>query len=815
MIHAFAQWSIGHRRALMAVTMVMTLGLLWSATHLDIGTDFSSLQPSGHPYIDTNDRFKSGFGSENLVTIMLEVSEGDLFNPEALAAIKGITDDLRKVQGVNPLQITSLASKKLKSVRASTYGIESQPLMWPDLPTTPLEIAELRSQVIGNPLVHGRYVSHDLTAALITVDFFDHLIDADSLVNDLERLTEPYSSATLHVRVVGEPVINGLVLQKLPETMRISLAIAGAVAVLLLLAMRTYRGMVLPLTAALVSGIWALGIVSLLGFSLNPLAIVISFVVSARALSHAVQFTSAFEQERLAGNVDPESAAIAVLSKLFRPGVLGLATDAGAILVVAATPIPFLQQVALIGAIWIGVMLFCVLTLVPLLLSWINAPVERARVREYNRETNALMERGLNRIADLVNHPRGPRVVLGVSVLLVLVAAYWAQGMQIGDASPGSTVFWQDSDYNQDAAAITRQFLGSDHLFIAVAGNAPDTLKDPEVLQQMSDFQREIGLFPEVAASISIADIVRQVNVSLHEGNPRFADIGEVPEVNGELIYTYLASSDPGDIERYADTRYANGAIHLLLTDKRGETIRNAIARLEAYIDDHPLDGAQYQLAGGVVGVIAAVNQVILSTQVQSIALALLVLFVFCTLAYRSPQAGLFFLPLVIVSNLCTFAFMALYGIGLNINTLPVAALGIGLGVDYGFYIVDRVRERYLVSSDLPDSVRFALATAGRGVLITAATMVTSMLFWFAFSSLRFQAEMGLLIALWMAVSALTALVLIPALILLFKPSFIIAQPPSKPENVLDTSTTGRGVRKDVCGALRPQADPQRLPARP
>ena len=128
---------------------------------------------------------------------------------------------------------------------------------------------------------------------------------------------------------------------------------------------------------------------------------------------------------------------------------------------------------------------------------------------------------------------------------------------------------------------------------------------------------------------------------------------------------------------------------------------------------------------------------------------------------------------------------------GVQTCALPISALGIGLGVDYGFYIVDRVRERYLVSGDLRDSVRFALATAGRGVLITAATMITSMLFWFAFSSLRFQAEMGLLIALWMAVSALTALVLIPALILMFKPRFIVMQPPIEAKSTSPTDTAG------------------------
>jgi predicted RND superfamily exporter protein len=160
---------------------------------------------------------------------------------------------------------------------------------------------------------------------------------------------------------------------------------------------------------------------------------------------------------------------------------------------------------------------------------------------------------------------------------------------------------------------------------------------------------------------------------------------------------------------------------------------------------------------------------------VESIALALLTLFVLSAIAYRSTVAGLFYMPLVVMSNTITFAFMAWKGIGMNINTLPVAALGIGLGVDYAFYVVDGVKERFEETGDVMASIRGSLLTAGRGVLITGGTMIASVLVWYA-SSLKFQAEMGLLMALWLTVSAITSLLLIPAMIYVFRPAFVFGE---------------------------------------
>jgi predicted RND superfamily exporter protein len=174
--------------------------------------------------------------------------------------------------------------------------------------------------------------------------------------------------------------------------------------------------------------------------------------------------------------------------------------------------------------------------------------------------------------------------------------------------------------------------------------------------------------------------------------------------------------------------------------------------------------------------VLAAINEIIFADQIKSIALALMVLFICCAISYRSVQAGLFFLPLILLSNAVTFAFMKWMGIGMNINTLPIAALGIGLGVDYAFYVVDRIKEHYHEHREVAASIVFSLETAGRGVLITGLTMVSSVFLWYLLSSLRFQAEMGLLIALWMTISATAALLVIPSMIFLMKPAFVFGE---------------------------------------
>jgi uncharacterized protein len=308
-------------------------------------------------------------------------------------------------------------------------------------------------------------------------------------------------------------------------------------------------------------------------------------------------------------------------------------------------------------------------------------------------------------------------------------------------------------------------------------------VKQPAVLETMQKFQKFMEAQPEVGGSLSLADIVPTVKQTLHEGNPRYHEFGNDMDENGELVYMYVQGSDPGDMARFADNRYQNAAVTLFFHDHRGGTIRTAISRIKEFARQHPIAATHYGLAGGLIGVLAAINEVILAGQIESIALALLVLVICCAVAYRSTSAGIFFMIPVVLSNTVTFSYMALKGIGMNINTLPVAALGIGLGVDYAFYIVDGIREELHKHDDLLAAIRKSLLGAGRGVLVTGSTLIAAVALW-TWSSLRFQAEMALLMALWLFISATSALLIMPAMVYVFRPGFIVERAAAAPKPI-------------------------------
>jgi predicted RND superfamily exporter protein len=310
-------------------------------------------------------------------------------------------------------------------------------------------------------------------------------------------------------------------------------------------------------------------------------------------------------------------------------------------------------------------------------------------------------------------------------------------------------------------------------MFVVAEGKESDAMKEPDVLAYINKFQRYMEAQPEIGGTVSIADILPSLKRTLREANPRYEENGIGKVENAELMFLFVSGSDPGDADRFFDiAQYNNSSVTLFFRDHQGETIRTAVQRVQEFLKKEPNDRVTIKLAGGFVGVIAAVNEVILSGQIESIALGLLVLVICCGVAYRSTSAGMFFMVPVILSNTITFSYMAYKQIGMNINTLPVAALGIGLGVDYAFYIVDGIKAELHESNDIVRAITRSLHSAGWGVLVTAGALIASVVLWW-FSSLRFQAEMGIMMALWLCVSATCALFVMPSMVYVFRPKFI------------------------------------------
>lgn len=776
MINKFAEFCIRHRAWVVALIGIATLVLSYFAVNVEVRTIFEDMLPSQHPYVKVHEKFKDTFGGSNMVTIMLEVEKGDIFQPSILEKVQTLTLELRKVSAVNSFQIISLASKKLKEVRASTEGIETKPLMWPNLPTSEQELTDLRDAVLRNPMVYGSYVSKDLKATLVTVDFIDRKVDYATVFKEInELIAKVNQDGTVKIRVVGDPMLFGWVNHYLSETVYlVALALAVTISLLFLL-LRTWRGMLLPFIAGLVSAIWALGICKLLNINFEPLVIVVAMLITSRAVSHSVQIVNRFDDEiKLIefGKETAKDAARIALTDLFRPGMLGIIADAGCMAVVAMSPIPMLQKLTVMAVVWVCTLTISAVILTPVLLSWIRNP------SSYVHRVDAIPY--LRRILDFAVFVATSRLryaVLICSTFVMIGCGIYAFNLKIGDANPGSPILWPDSSYNVDSAVINQKFQGTDRMFVVVGSEKHDLVKQTEVLNSMGNFQRFMEAQPEIGGSISIADVLPVVNRTLREGNPRYQELGENQAVNGNIMATLESVSEPGDMDRFVDAQNANAAVTLSFRDRQGETIRTAIARIKEFIEKNPLPEGNYMLAGGLVGVTAAANEVVLSSQIEALALALLVLVIICTIVYRSTVAGMLFMIPVLISNTLTFSFMVWKDIGMNINTVPVVALGIGLGVDYAFYIADRIKEEIAIGATPEDAIGTALHSAGLGVVVTGSVLIVSTLLWMA-SSLRFQADMGLLMAMWIGISAMSALFVMPSIIYVFRPEFIFGKKP-------------------------------------
>lgn len=767
-LEGFVDACIRHRLAVVIIYAILTAVMLATALRVEIKTVFEDLLPRNHPYIQVHEQLKQTFGGSNLVSIMLEVDHGDIFNQTVLRKVQKVTKDLQQVDGANQFQIISLASKKLKEIRGSTDSIDLHPLMWPDVPKSDAELAQLKQAVLKNPLVYGAYVSPDLKAALITVDFYENAVDYKKIFPQVMAIANAVQGDGVKVRVVGEPILYGWVNHYLPETLKIFLLTISCLILLLFTVARTWRGTLLPLLAGVSSAIWALGSAKLFGFNLDPLVIVIAFLITARAISHSVQLVTRFDDELTNGAESTAAAAKASMLQLFKPGMLGVIADAGCMIVVILTPIPLLQKVSIIGTIWVLTIAVSACVLTPVLLSWIKRPQGYA----HPLNVSPILQRVLD-LCVYVATSRWRYGVLAGAAVIFIVSGIYAFNLKVGDAEPGSPILWPTSNYNKDSVAINSQFQGADRMLVVFAGKKNDAIKQPSVLDSMSQLQKFMAAQPEVGGSLSIADIIPSVKRVLREGNPRYQELGATAQENGELMYMFISGADPGDMTRFTDPQSKYAALAFYFRDHKGETIRTAIARVKEFVAQHPIAEGGYLLAGGLIGVLAAVNEVILSGQIESIALALLVLVICCAVAYRSLVAGIFFMVPVVLANTVTFSYMAWKGIGMNISTLPVAALGIGLGVDYAFYIVDGIREELHHHDDIAKAIITSLRTAGKGVLVTALTLTASVVLWWS-SSLRFQADMGILMAIWLFVSAISALFLMPAMVYVFRPDFIM-----------------------------------------
>jgi len=752
-----------NRKTLLVLFALVTLVMAWSASRLRIDAGFAKLLPTEHPYIQTYLEHQQEFGGANRVLVAIVAKNGNMFTPEFFDALRRATDEVFFLPGVDRGRVQSLFTPNVRYTEVVEDGIAAGNVIPDDFEPTAEGLDAVRRNILKAGIV-GRLVANDFSGALISAELLeidpttgerlDVLQVAELLESKVRRPFDaeyvPDSPVTVHI--LGFAKVVGDIAQGARRVIGF-FAIAFVLITLLVgLYSQSWRLALVVVLGALVAVIWQVGLIPMLGYGIDPMSILVPFLIFAIAVSHGVQMVSAARSEVFL-DADSLSAARIAFRRLLKPGGTALLTDTLGFLTLLVIQIRVIREISIAASLGVGLILLSNLVLLPIVLSYVRYPADyHDRIQRRARHMSPVW-RVLARVSD----PRPAALVLAVAALLGLYGWWKGNQVAIGDLHRGVPELRADSRYNRDTALVTSRFSIGVDILTVIAETKPEGCVDHAVMTTIDEFAWQMANTEGVQSNIDLAGVAKQLNAGWNEGSPKWRVLARNPSVLTQSV-TYVPTST-GLLN--ADCSVM--PVMLFTTDHKAATIGRIVDQAKRLEAAHGNPEVSFKLATGNVGVMAATNEAVSAAQFPMLAWVFGAVALICLATYRSLRGTLVLIPLALVS-LLAYALMALLEIGLKVGTLPVVALGVGIGVDYGIYIYSRFLSLWHPGRTVHETYQQALDITGNGVLFTGLTLGLAVSTWI-FSPLKFQADMGILLCFCFVMNMVGALVLLPALI--------------------------------------------------
>jgi len=519
---------------------------------------------------------------------------------------------------------------------------------------------------------------------------------------------------------------------------------------------RSLRLTVVALVVALLPVLWLIGTLPLIGFGVDPMSILVPFLIFSIGVSHAVQMTNAWRQE-VVGGASSVEASRAAFCKLFIPGAVALLTNALGFAVIMIIDIPIVRELGITACIGVLLMIVTNKMILPIALTYVK--LEESS-RQNSLKPDSPFRSALWKAIAKCAEPRFALMIFAVSIVLLAGASWQSRSLVIGDLGKGVPELRPDSRYNQDDATINKTYnIGTDVLTVIAEAKdfEGDSCLHYEVVDLIDRFELYMRGVDDVQSVTAVGGIGKLVISAFNEGNPRWRALPRTQ--------TGLSAGSKAFDPNLGLNNESCRAIQIMVFMKNhdGTVIAHAIEEVKRFIADNPVEGVNLRLASGNVGVMAATNEAVAEAEVTMLLAIFGALTLLCLLTFRSWRAVIcVIVPLTIVSIFCN-ALMALLGIGLKVATLPVIALGVGVGVDYGIYLFERIKHEMDDGLSFQQAFHEAMRQRGSAAIFTAITMSIAVGTW-ALSALKLQADMGILLAFMFLVNMLGAICLLPAL---------------------------------------------------
>src|SRR5216683_274912 len=768
------------------VLLLFSAFMGYECTRVRIATDFDEFFPRTHPNVQLYEKWKK-YGGAQTLAMMVQVKHGDIFNFDTLQRVQGIQRDIDKLPGVDHNEVLSLASYRVSYAEAAPGSLTIKPFMFPDVPATQDGLEELKRHVFSNRARIAHLVSADYKSALVVASFNERGLDYRALFTDIQAIVKKYQDENNEIFVAGEPIIRGFGYYYEHLIDLLFLAAVATMIVILYLTLGQRTRWWAPIVTGALSAVWGLGFVGLMGYNFDPVMLVIPFILTARDMSHGIQWQGRFHDEldRLG---DKYAACEATTDFMLPPGLLSILADVAGIIFISFGGIPVLQHIALAGSVWLAGSLTMVFIFQPIFVSYLPVP----RIKEKRRIGP---EPGWLRTARafvewLVHIPVTPgpaRTGLLIFALCFLAAGILAGIRQdIGYKTPGTPLYRSNAKVNRDIVAIGKKFPLEEGWVIlttpvgTAAGKAGvQSVLAPRVLRMVDDMRAFLLQDPRVAVVVSFSSTISYpLNQMFHYGHPKYLADPDSIQLSGNLWFLYLNGSAPGELERFiSDRSNHDTCIRILLRDHTYDTLNGLRDRISQFVNervknDPELANVHVWYLAGLAGLYQAANDVLYQLDFLNITFVLAVVFLFCVISFRSFVAGCMFLFSCVLANIGAFIYMRLRGIGLTIDTIPVISLGIGLGVDYGIYTVSRIRDEVMGGMAVEDAIVLALKTTGLAVFSTFMVMIGGIFPWI-FSPLLFHNEMSTLLIFLMACNMIAGVLILPCYLQIARPRFM------------------------------------------
>jgi predicted RND superfamily exporter protein len=756
-----------HRLAFVLCMLLTTLVLGYMAlTRLELRPSFEKMLPQSHPYIQNylaNRQSLRGLG--NSVRVVVENTRGDIFDPDYLQTLRQINDELFLSDGVDRAWMKSLWSPAVRWTEVTEEGFQGGPVMPDGYQGRAADTEQLRQNIERANIV-GSLVARDFKSSMLIVPLLDQDsatgkgIDYHAFSQKLEHLRNQYqASGQYRIHVIGFAKLMGDLIDGLIQVMAFfALAVVTSL-VIIYLYTRCVRSTLLVVLCSLTAVVWQLGIVAWLGYAIDPYSILVPFLIFAIGVSHAAQKMNGILQD-IGRGTHRQIAARYTFRRLFVAGVTALLADAVGFAVLMLIDIPVIQDLAITASIGVAVLIFTSLLLMPVALSYVGVG-RKAAERALYIDARAAQHRGFGRLWDLLDRFTERKWATGALLVAVVLAGIGVWGslqLKIGDLDSGAPELRADSRYNRDNAFITSHYALSSDTFAVMVKTPPEGCLRYQTLVLADRLAWELQQLPGVQTTLSLANAVRQITAGTYEGNPRLNSLQR-----NQDVLNYAAQQASVNTPELFNNDCSLMPVIAYLKDHRADTLAQVAASAERFAQTNGSEDHQFLLAAGSAGIEAATNIVVREANHRMLLLVYLAVTVFCLFTFRSWRATVVaVLPLMLTSLLCE-ALMVALGIGVKVATLPVIALGVGIGVDYALYLLSVQLHHQRAGLPLAQAYKKAVAFTGRVVGLVGITLAAGVVGW-AWSPIKFQADMGLLLTFMFLWNMLGALVLIPAL---------------------------------------------------